>query len=282
MNRPERLFTALLLIWISSQGFAAAQSPPAPLVLDAGQLWDFAETLEKQGEHYRAVTEYKRLIYFFPDSEQAARARLRIAVALLRGGEPGQAVASLESVRAASAVPERGGDVHYLLALALLERGRERPYPLRLEGIEAALTELAEIGSDWPGHTRTEGFVQAMRQPPELPEKSPLLAGTLSAILPGAGSFYTGRYAEGSLALFVNAVLIYATVNSFQRDQVPAGTIFGALALVFYGGSIYAAVNGAHKFNDRAQSSYLEEQRVKFGIVVTPAGGIAAAFGRDF
>jgi hypothetical protein len=100
--------------------------------------------------------------------------------------------------------------------------------------------------------------------------------------VPGTGSFYVGRFAEGSLALFVNAVLIYATVNSFQRDQVGAGAVFGALALAFYGGAIYAAINGAHKFNDRARAAYLEEQRVRFGLVVPPAGGIGAAFERDF
>jgi len=281
MTRAASLVAVSVLLWSLGHG-ASAQSPSGPLVLDAAQLWDFAESLERQGEHYRAVTEYKRLAYFFPDSAEAGRAQLRIAVALLRGGEPGQAAAHLESLRATGALPERADDLRYLLALARLERGRERPYPLRLEGIESALQELGQIGADWPGRARTEGFVQAMTHRPELPEKSPLLAGTLSALLPGAGSFYAGRYAEGSLAFFVNAVLIYATVNSFQRDQIPAGTVFGALALVFYGGSIYAAVNGAHKFNDRAQSGYLEEQRVTYGIVVTPAGGVAAAFGRDF
>jgi hypothetical protein len=260
---------------------AAAQSP-GPLVLDPAQLWDFAEQLERQGEHYRAVSEYLRLIHFFPDSPRAPVAQLRIAVAFLRGGEPGQAVAHLERLRLSGEPAGRDGDVRYLLALSLLERGKERPYPLRLEGIEAALAELDAIGVDWPVRERVTGFVQAMRSPPELPEKSPALAGALSAVIPGTGSFYVGRYAEGSLALFVNAVLIYATVNSFQREQIPAGTVFGALALAFYGGSIYAAVNGAHKFNDRARAAYLDEQRIKFGIVLPPGGGVAAAFGRDF
>jgi TM2 domain-containing membrane protein YozV len=176
----------------------------------------------------------------------------------------------------------RNDSLHYALALGYLERGKTRPYPLRLDGIDAALSELDAVGASSPVRPNAEGFVAALREPPELPDKSPWLAGTFSAVIPGAGSFYVGRYAEGSLALFVNAVLIYATVTSFEQDQVAAGTVFGALALAFYGGSIYAAVNGAHKFNDRAKAAYLDEQRVKFGLVVPPAGGIGAAFGTEF
>ena len=264
---------------------AHAQAARETLVLDAARLWDFAESLERQGEHYRAITEYKRLRFFFPDDARARAAELRIGLAYLRGGEAGQAVTHLRGALERDAADPAAGyadTLRFALALGYLERGRERPYPLRLDGIEAALRTLEEIGAESPAKARAAGFAAALREPPELPEKSPWLAGTLSAVVPGAGSFYVGRYAEGSLALFVNAVLIYATVNSFQREQVAAGTVFGALALAFYGGAIYAAANGAHKFNGRALAAYLEEQRVTFGIVVPPAGGIAAAFGADF
>jgi tetratricopeptide (TPR) repeat protein len=289
-TRCERAWTArmgpplALALWLAAWPLpgAAQADRERPLVLDAARLWDFAESLERQGEHYRAVTEYKRLIFFFPDDPRAQTAQFRIAQAYLRGGEPARALAHLSGLAERDALPDRRDALRYWLALSNLERDRARPYPLRLEGIEAALRELEAISPEAPGQPRVAAFVKALRDPPELPEKSPLLAGTLSALVPGTGSFYVGRFAEGSLALFINAVLIYATVNSFQRDQVAAGTVFGALALTFYGGAIYAAINGAHKFNDRARAAYLEGQRVRFGLVVPPAGGIGAAFERDF
>ena len=137
----------------------------------------------------------------------------------------------------------------------------------------SALTFLIE-------HDRLE-FVEAVENPPELPEKSPWLAGTLSAVLPGSGSFYVGRYAEGSLAFFATAVLIYGAVNAFEEDKEGLGAVLGALGLAFYGGSILAAANGAHKFNDRGRSAYLAGQRNRFGIVVDRAG-LAGAFQRSF
>ncbi len=101
------------------------------------------------------------------------------------------------------------------------------------------------------------------------------------AVIPGAGSAYVGRWSEAALAFFLTGVFIYATVTSFERDQVAAGTVFGALALAFYGGSIWAAVGGAHKFNDRHRTEYLAQQRTKFGIVVR-GRGVGAAFERNF
>ena len=251
------------------------------LVLNEGQVWGFAESLFKGGEYYRAISEYRRLIHFFPDSPHYPAARLRIGEALLRGGEAGRAIGHFDTLADDPAMAPGLGTVRYLRGLSRLELEREQPYPLREEGIAAALRDFKAIDPAWPGRRRVEGFVEAVENPPELPEKSPWLAGTLSAILPGSGSFYVGRYAEGSLAFFVNAVLIYGAVNAFEEDKEGLGVVLGALGLAFYGGSIYAAANGAHKFNDGAKSAYLAGQRTRFGIVVDRTG-LAGAFQRSF
>lgn len=257
------------------------------IFLDDAAVWEFAESLYRAGEYYRAISEYQRLIHFFPRSPQATEAQLRIGLAYLQGAEPERALEHIAALREGPEGPEdtalagRGDDLRYLLGLSLLERDRGRPYPLRLEGIEAALAEFRAIAPDWPERSRVADFVEAMEQPPELPEKSPFLAGTFSAVIPGTGSAYVGRWSEAALAFFLTGIFIYATVTSFERDQVAAGTVFGALALAFYGGSIWAAVGGAHKFNDRHRTEYLAQQRTKFGIVVR-GRGVGAAFERNF
>ena len=96
-------------------------------------------------------------------------------------------------------------------------------------------------------------------------------------MVPGSGSFYVGRYAEGSLAFFVTALLIYASVDAFEKDKEGLGALLGSLGIAFYGGSILAAVNGAHKLNDGVKAAYLQQQRQKFGIVVDRTG-LAGAF----
>ena len=290
---PSGFWLAVLLgaaILLTPVG-APAAAEPAPLQLNEEQAWGYAEFLFRKREYFRAISEYRRLLHFFPAGERGEAARLRIGEALLRGGESRQAIGHLDALLAESAGSRRAGGrgaderpadtARYLRALSWLEVERGRPYPLRLEFIEAALKDLEAISPDWPGRERVEGFLKAQREPPDLPEKSPLLAGTLSAFLPGAGSFYVGRFAEGSLAFFVTGLLGYASVEAFDEDKPGVGTLMGAFALAFYGGSILAAVNGAHKFNDSGRATYLEEQRNRFGIVVAP-GGIAGAFRRKF
>lgn len=251
------------------------------VMLDEGRLWAFAEDLLRRGEYYRAVTEYKRLLHFFPDGKQRQPARLRVGEALLLGGEAARAANHFEAALRDGWMAPRADDIRYLLALSRLETGPRRPYPLREGEIGRALADLRSISEAWPGQARVAGFVGALSGPPELPQKSPWLAGGLSAVLPGTGSFYVGRYAEGSLALFVNALLFYGTTDALARQRDGLATVLGSLALAFYGGSIYAAANGAHKFNGRARAAYLNQQRIRFGIVVE-RGGLAGVFRKRF
>ena len=62
----------LLLLPLQVQ---AADQPPL----------SFANSLADEGDHYRAITEYKRFLHLFPDAPQAARARLSLAQSLIAG-----------------------------------------------------------------------------------------------------------------------------------------------------------------------------------------------------
>jgi hypothetical protein len=93
---------------------------------------------------------------------------------------------------------------------------------------------------------------------PELRLKRPALAGTMSAVLPGSGQLYAGQPRDAASALLVNGVLIGATTALVLREQYVGASLTGVLALSFYSGNIYAAVNAAHKRNRRLQRQRLE------------------------
>jgi tetratricopeptide (TPR) repeat protein len=275
---PGRLAVVACALWLS---LLPGRAAGAGLTLDDDALWGYAEQLRQQGEYYRAVSEYKRLLHFFPASPHAGRARVSLGLALLQGSEPAQALEALEPAALGRLPDTLTGDGYFLRGVAWLELDPTRPYAMREPELAQALGEFETLPPDWPLRERTAGFVRAMREPPQLPSKSPMLAGSLSAVLPGAGSFYVGRYAEGSRAFFLTALLGYATVTSFDQDHVAAGTVFGALTLAFYGGAIYSAANGAHKYNNAVRETFLGEQRRRFGIAVG-AGRVAGAFNLQF
>jgi hypothetical protein len=264
----------------ASRAQAQASSPDARVVLGEAEVWGLAEALFADGEYYRAVTEYKRLSFYFPHGPHAATAQERIAQALLLGGEPRQALDVLSARLASATGPERDRAL-LLRAIGWLDLNADRPMPERKPDVARALADLKAVDPASPDASRATGFAQAVETPPDLPRKSPALAGTLSAVLPGAGSLYDGRPAEAALAFTLNALLISATVTAFQEHQGGLGTGLGVLALAFYGGNVYAAVSGAHKFNDRAEAAYLDEQRTRFGLVLE-RGRIGAAFQRNF
>ena len=70
-----------------SAGASAQRLEGGRLVLGEEDVWTFAESLLSAGEYYRAITEYKRLLHFFPQGARAPLAARRLAEAYLLGGE---------------------------------------------------------------------------------------------------------------------------------------------------------------------------------------------------
>lgn len=246
------------------------------LVLSAPSVWGFAESLYGSGEYYRAVSEYKRLLHFFPQSPEARKAGVRIGQAYLRGGQPGQAILQFSTLLQQPRMASLRPDLLYLRGLSRLELEPGTPYRLREPHIERALKDLRAIPPGWAGSRPVRGFLAAMEHPRDVPAKSPWLAAGLSAVVPGAGSAYVGNYAEGALAFVFNALFITASVQAFHRHNDGLGVVLSVGALAFYGGAIYAAANGAQRFNDRQRAAYLSTQRTRFGIVPGP-GAVSAA-----
>ena len=284
-KKPRNLLLAALLAALlvtAASGDLYGQTAPQPgrvlpgdgrVVLTERGIWDYAETLFRGGEFYRAISEYKRLLHYFPNSTLERAARMRIGEAYLQGGEPGQGVAHFGVLLTLPMMAPFRPEMLYLRGIGRLELKRHLPYQERADQIRAGLNDLRAIPAEWPSRGRVDAFVRAMDSPPRpLPAKSPWLAGGLSALVPGAGSAYGGRWPEAALAFFINALFIGATAEAAREDDDDLAFVLGIGALAFYAGNVYAAVNGAHKFNDRIRAAYLEQQRLRFGLVLRPGG----------
>lgn len=243
-----------------------------------------ADSFLEDGEYYRAVTEYKRFAILFPDSPRGEYALFRTGVAYFLGDEHGDAL------RAFKAVAERYPDGLYrvpagyfaglslwkkkdyagaaeafelvvrtahgsafapraLAALSLMELDRDDP--------AAALAALQRFADGWPDHPDMAGVMEARElvgRYADLPQKSELLAGILSALLPGAGYAYAGRYGDGIASFLVNALFIAATATAVNQGWYAAGGISGGIGLPFYLGNIYGSVNAARKWNRNKRS----------------------------
>ena len=105
-----------------------------------------------------------------------------------------------------------------------------------------------------------------------IPYRSPALAGGLSAVLPGAGQAYVGRWGEAASAVLVNGLLVASAVQLYKRELWFAAGAVTFLELGFYGGGIASAANGARRFNRVAYEERSEPLAVGQGLVLTVDG----------
>lgn len=240
---------------------------------------NFADSLYQEGDYYRAVTEYKRFLHYQPNHPEAPRAQLSMARCFLHGeqwdsGEKAltalihQYPHSPESDYAAILYAETAYKQHNfsrtLERLSDLNTSQNSPQllshqtDLRLWSL-ASLGEYDQLINDEPlrsDHSllSNDDFLQLS----QLPLKSPKLAGGLSAILPGSGQLYAGRYGEAGMSLLLNAAFLGGGIQSIKTGNHVVGGILLFFEAGWYGGNIYNAMNSVHKYNRDLQQSALE------------------------
>jgi len=252
------------------------------------QLLGFADSLAADGDHYRAITEYKRFIYEQPDSLLVPRARLSIAKSLLAGEQWRKSDAAFENLFLLHPASPETRSGRRLYADSAYERGafdlaRERYQNLRKKSDETNIINYANFRIGWTFLEQNridqarENFALLpveLQQPlaaeldqfEALPRKSAALAGTLSALLPGAGQAYTGRYRQAAVSFLLNAAFLLGAVEAFDNDNNTVGGILLFFELGWYGGNIYNAMNNAHKFNHRIRHDIKKQIRSRIDL----------------
>jgi hypothetical protein len=88
-------------------------------------------------------------------------------------------------------------------------------------------------------------------------EKSPLLAGTMSAIIPGTGKMYAGKLGEGVTALLGLGILGAITYENYVKagPRNVKTITFGSLFGIFYVSNIYGSVYSVKVYRDEYYKS---------------------------
>lgn len=121
----------------------------------------------------------------------------------------------------------------------------------QLHDFKAATKQLELVPKEAVAHkeaAKVAAYVNAL----EIPHKSPGLAGALS-IVPGLGHFYIEEYGAGVAAMIWNGIFIYAVTDSILAERYGQASLLGLIELLWYSGTIFGAVSGAHRFNRDAR-----------------------------
>ena len=283
--RRSGLVWGLCCAWTAICG---AQEPEA--------IRAFGDHLLRQGDYYRAITEYERFVFLAPEHPGAADVRLRIGEAYYFGEKWDAAARVFRALDAVESKPDvRAASQLYLAAVAMRQNDIQRASDLlerflgdhpddarradvvgqlvlldlrsgRAAAAERRLAQAHETGLAPPAPGAAD-----LDEWRHLPRKSPLLAGSLSALLPGAGQAYVGHWSDAALALGLNAAFFWGTYEAFDRDEDVLGCFLLALDTTWYFGNVYNAANGARRVNEDRQKRFFENLDVRYGLVFPPA-----------
>jgi outer membrane protein assembly factor BamD (BamD/ComL family)/TM2 domain-containing membrane protein YozV len=285
----KKVFICLLLAAAASSHAAIVQAEE----LTPERILSFADHLYEQGDYYRAITEYERLIFFNPRHPLAKTAKFQIAMCYYKGDKLTQAVQKFRALSNEYAKEELGRKARFMLAETYYQK---KDYNQAIDVLESFLTsypgdpqaeaarikigwsylrqgnwrqaaeEFHKLPSDSPLRKQAGDLAEETKKYPELPRKSPALAGGLSAVLPGAGQLYVGRPADATVSFLLNGLFIWATVEAFDNDNKVTGGILLFFESGWYLGNVYNAMGSAHKYNRRAEQEFMDTLQNQYGI----------------
>lgn len=285
----KHIFLVLLfLILLPKESLSETGS----LSVSEDKQYNFAMSLFNEGEYYRAITEWKRFVYYFPESELIEDATLYIGKSYLMGEKYEDAINKFKDFREtfpnSSLIPE----CLYFIGIGHFKKEEyhwsrvffeklEREYPDNIWTDRAIIMKWWSYVKEGDFHKArdeikpesifdkklrltVEELSHEIEKGERLPRKSPYTAGLLAAILPGSGHFYLGRYKDGATAFLLNASFIWGAVVSFQQNNYAVAGILTFFEVGWWTGNIYSAVGAAHKYNKWEEDRFREDMEKKF------------------
>jgi TM2 domain-containing membrane protein YozV len=240
----------------------------------------FGDFLFDQGDYLRAASEYQRGLFLgVPDQqhrifyqigrcyylasqpvqaslyfERAAHhpqsqafqdsAFFAYTAALFFAGQYTEFTEAMHSFRSGVISPD------FLTRLDILQAGyymRERQWQKARLFLSESAQEHSGIGEEYPFSEMVRFADRGMN----LSRKSPFLAGAMSAIIPGTGKMYAGRFGDGLFSMLLIGGTSWLAYEGFRDSGISSfrGWFFGGVAFFFHAGNVYGSVKAAQIMN---------------------------------
>lgn len=298
-NNLNSLRVMIIFYFIFSGMFPvfAENNLPRDLVINPDQQYQFAMEYFEQGQYGKAIAEFERFIYFFPDHKRIDNAKYHIGLSYFRSGLFREAIDPFSDIVETSPDQDLIAKAHFRMSETfvnlqehstainvlnhLVETSNDPVFIdeahyragwiyLQLNDVESARHRFQLISPQNRNLFRIQTINEELSREKLFPEKSPRVAGFLS-IFPGAGFAYTERYRDALVAFLLNAGLIFAAYESFDSGNEALGGIIAFVGTGFYAGNIYGSVSSAHKYNRDSHQQFLENLRNKTQVVLSVA-----------
>lgn len=247
----------IFLIILSSSKFAQQIDLHSPLNIKL-----FADYLFCEKDYLRAIDEYEKYLRTNEDDS----IQFKIAFSFLEIGRYENAIEKFTKVKQTSSFYE-ASKIERLKSYFLLNdsikfiseadsiiktKSQFARNALKLKNISLLLTKdpppQKEFLSSFDVYEERDAL-NLYNQKIDPNFKSEILAGILSAIIPGAGKIYTENYSDGVTAFLLSGLFGYLAYTNFEHNHHFRAWIFTAVASGFYAGNIYGSIASAQIFN---------------------------------
>ena len=219
---------------------------------------DTFSTLYKIGLCYRQAGDTRRAISFFrkvvtehPKSRFSFAASYQIAYSYFFVGQYESSTRYINQALDGTGNSDERGKLHILAGFNYLHQRRWRDAEHILGSVAPKDENLNIMASALRASAR-EGM--------SLPHKSPVLAGLLSAVLPGGGKMYCEQYGDGVYSLILVGVTALLAWDGFRESGVRSvrGWLFGSVGGIFYAGNVYGSSVAARIYNRQLEVDLLK------------------------
>lgn len=294
MRSPTYRIFAWIFAWIAAVGICLflSQGDAGAGEGDREKQLGFAESLYSEGDYYRAITEYKRFNFLYPVDLLVEKSDFRIGECYFKAKRWSEAIDVFkpfilkyprgsfrdnaifmrgQAEKQLKRYPDALSTFDELIKSQSLAFSDKASYERTMILVEQeewvkAREAFATLSEDNPLYPSTVRFSQDLERMDQIPQKSPAVAGTLAAILPGAGHLYTERPRDALVSFLLNGSFIWAAIELFRNNNYVAGGIVTFFEIGWYSGNIYSAVSSAHKFNRRVQDEFIQGLKEKSGL----------------
>lgn len=217
-----------------------------------------AENVFASGDWKAAVIEYTHVRQSYPDTRWSEQAGFMAGMSLFNLGDYRACRAEMEVFTGANAVCDVSDEAHFLSGLSYLEEGQWR-------SASAAFAQALSLphlqNSPYPFDLMARESLGGEK----LPTRSGFLAALMSAVVPGAGQMYSGRFWDGMRALTVNGLLILSAYKLVEDEHYAGAYLVTGITVPFYVGNIIGARAAADDYDRRQRTELIDCLIVRCG-----------------
>lgn len=250
---------------------------------------NFAKKLELEGDYFRAITEYQRFLFYFPNSLNQKNALVSIFRCYYKAGRYLTAIDWGKTVLSRNIKDSDKVELQFYIGVSYFkiknyplaeeyfntlinnEIGVIREKSLLFKGLslvmEANWSEAGKAFSQVPPESnfskKAQQCEQLSKDGKNLKFKNPTLAGFLS-IVPGLGYLYDGYNQTAISAFIVNGLFINGTSETLKRGDNNLGSMLGILSFGWYAGNIYGSIVSAERKNVKLKNDLIAKFDIGF------------------